>query len=317
MPKLTQFSSGKSPQKIIVFGPPKAGKTKIIGDLAEEFNLIWFDLESGIDTLLQLPAEYQERITVIKIRDTVDAPRAHATIDKILSGGTFNICDNHGSVDCAICKADTNEETTWTQIEIPTVATEQTLKTVVVIDSGSQLTISVNSTVNKLLNTTIRVESISDRKDRDGFAEWDNQGKYLNRMMSAIQNAPFHVAITAHELECEREDGSVRLVPSIGTRNYAVTVAKFFGHIIYMDKVNLVHKAWSSTGYSNKVLTGSRLDVATEGMNKPSLLPIFRGEVGAGMDTRKATAQHVMSTMNDKAQGVKTSMPFKLPGAKQ
>lgn len=295
MPKLTSYNSGKSAQHVILFGPPKSGKTELLGKCAEQFNIILFDLDDGKDTLLKLPEEWKERITVIPIKDTIETPRGHATIDKIVRGGDFHICDNHGSVDCIQCQKLPNAE--WTDIHIPTSLADGGLETIVVIDSGSQLTSSINSTCNKHLGSSLTLDWAPSRKEKDSMAEYEFQAKYLNRIFSALQVAPYHVIVTAHEIEAEREDGSIKLVPSIGTKPYAVNVAKFFGHAIYMDKVNLKHRAFSDTGFSNKVLTGSRLDVALEGMQEMSLLPIFRGEFNTGKQSRQEQAQHVLQNV--------------------
>ena len=54
--KLSQ-SAPKSTQSVLVFGPPKCGKTQLVGQLATRFNLVWFDLENGSATLHKLPQE--------------------------------------------------------------------------------------------------------------------------------------------------------------------------------------------------------------------------------------------------------------------
>lgn len=306
MPKLSTISS-LSPQHVLLFGPPKSGKTQLISKLAEHYDLIWFDLEHGMDTLRKLPIEWQEKITLVGIRDTIDTPRAHGTIDKILKGGAFRICDDHGTVDCALCKKNQIADR-WTEVEIPQRTDEESLKRIIVLDSLSQLTISVNATV------TIN----RDETYKEQFDDWAAQGKYLNRMMSYIQNAPYHIACTAHELMAEREDGNKRIVPSIGTTNYAVNSAKFFGHVVYMDKVNMRHRAYSSTDYSNSVITGSRLDIAVEDMAEPDLLAIFQGKIPTE-PRRKQQAAAVLSSVsnnsnNSNNSGAINTGAIKLPG---
>ena len=56
MPKLTNIAESKV-KHILVYGPPKAGKTKLAGAMAEKKRLIWFDFERGHSTLFQLPKE--------------------------------------------------------------------------------------------------------------------------------------------------------------------------------------------------------------------------------------------------------------------
>jgi DNA polymerase III delta prime subunit len=102
MPQLstTQESSAKH---ILVYGPPKSGKSLLVGKLAEHFNLIWFDLESGHDVLYQLPKSQQERIQLISIPDTSDYPIAIETCLKVIRGGPGWVCSEHGKVNCPRC----------------------------------------------------------------------------------------------------------------------------------------------------------------------------------------------------------------------
>lgn len=262
-------SSGNAiltPQHVCVYGAPKSGKTQLIGSLAKEgFKLIWFDLEKGVSTLLKpglLTDEELSRITYLPIVDTKEAPIAHATIDRIVRGGKFSICEEHGRIDCPLCKRDGSS---FTDIDIPIKGFDP--NTIVVVDSFTQLSISVT-------NTILKDKSIDYQETLHDFR---NQGNYLNRMFGYIQQAPFHIVGTAHETEAEREDGTTRIVPSIGSRNYAITCAKFFSDVVYMDKVNKEHKAFSLTNYSNKVLTGSRLEVNVGSSGSPSLAGVFKG----------------------------------------
>jgi len=50
--------------RVIVFGESKSGKTELVGRLAERYNLLYFDLENGFETLLKLPQEWKDRIEV-------------------------------------------------------------------------------------------------------------------------------------------------------------------------------------------------------------------------------------------------------------
>ena len=94
--KLSQLTASKS-HRVLLFGPPKSGKTLLAGELASEFNLIWFDLESGVETLLQLPTEQQEKVDVIQLPDTRSYPIAIETCLKVIKGGPANICTEHGN----------------------------------------------------------------------------------------------------------------------------------------------------------------------------------------------------------------------------
>ena len=37
-------------QSAIIYGPPKCGKTELVGQLASRFNVTWLDLENGFLT---------------------------------------------------------------------------------------------------------------------------------------------------------------------------------------------------------------------------------------------------------------------------
>ena len=260
---ITDDGAIQAPQHVCVYGPPKVGKTQLIGQLAiAGYKLIWFDLENGKATLLKMPREALANITYIGIKDVKEEPIGHATMDKIVRGGNFNICDYHGRIECPLCRKDSKP---FTAVTIPTEFTPD--GPIIVMDSSTQLSMSTIHTVIKGKPADYQ-ETIHDFR---------NQGNYLNRIYSYIQHAPFHFITTAHEIEAEREDGGIRIVPSIGSRNYAINCGKFFDHIIYLDKVNCKHKAASSTTYSNNILTGSRTDVAIEQMAVASLEDIFSG----------------------------------------
>ncbi len=281
---LEEDGSVSSPQHVMVYGPPKSGKTQLIGELATQgFKLIWFDLECGKSTLLKMPRETLKNIVYIGVQDTKDTPTAHATIDKIVRGGTFKICDEHGRVDCQLCKKDSSK--LFSEVVIPSSWEEQHKKTIVVIDSGTQLSMSIIHTIT-LGKPADYQETIHDFR---------NQGNYLNRIFSYLQQARFNFVITAHEIEAEREDGGIRIVPSIGSRNYAINCSKFFDHVVYLDKVNCKHKASSSTSFSNSILTGSRLDVAIERMDAPTLATIFSGHIEKQEEGKVEQAKTVLS----------------------
>lgn len=320
MPKLDTMNSangGFIPQHLLLFGPPFVGKTTLIGTATEEYDILFFDLEQSIKALLKLPIEQQHKITLIPVMDTIENPRAIKLLDKVLKGGTFKTCDGHGELMCPACLRAGSTE--WTAFTIPTSLSSDSSKLVVAIDSGSQLTISANSAANLLLTNITSPEALPFKgKGFDSFAEWGAQGKMLTRILSTIQNAPYHVIMTAHESEGKREDDSLRISPSIGTTNYGVNCGKYFDHVIYMDKVNNKHVAYSDTGFSNKIITGSRTDIAIEGMEVPSLLPFLRGEHNVGKDSagliRAQQAQQVLNQVQSSATseaGAVVKQPFK------
>lgn len=259
--KLSHKISSKS-HRVLLFGSPKSGKTKLAGSLATQFKLIYFDLENGTDTLLQLPPEAQENVEVISLPDTRDYPIAIETMLKVIRGNPTDICETHGKVSCAICKK--NPEAAWNHVHLNALP----LDTIVVIDSLTQLTNSAIAHITKDKDELYKLE----------FDDWGNLGKLLDIFLSHVQQAPFHVVCISHETEVKMQDGSTKLVATAGTTNFSRNTAKYFDEVVYCEVKNKKHVAGSSTTYGNKILTGSRSGITIESLPESSLIPIFTGE---------------------------------------
>ena len=258
---------------ILLFGPPKCGKTKLAGDLASDYNLIWFDLESGVDTLKQLPVEQQERVEVISLPDTRSYPIAIETMLKVIKGNKVEICEAHGKVGCPVCK---KEGAAFTVVELNALHPD----TIVVVDSITQLTNSAIAHITKDKPDDYKLD----------YDDWGNLGKLMDIFLSHVQNAPFKIVCISHEIEVEMVDGKPKIVPTAGTRNFSRNSAKYFSEVVYMEVKNGRHRAGSSTSYANNILTGSRCGAVLEKVEKPSLVPIFKGEVVAATVADKPNA---------------------------
>ena len=279
--KLSQKSASKS-HRVLLFGPPKSGKTRLAGTLASQFNLIWFDLENGVDTLKQLPSQHQERVDVITIPDTRGFPIAIETLLKTIKGTPVEICEAHGKVACALCKKDSLPVSRIELSKLP-------LDTIVVIDSLTQLTNSAISYITKNQPEDYKMN----------YDDWGNLGKLMDTFLSYVQQAPFNVVCISHETEVEMEDGKQKLVPTAGTRNFSRNTAKYFDEVVYCEVKNKKHIAASSTTYGNNILTGSRSGLVLEaGVGEASLVPIFAGGTAE---------QNVPNTI--KAHGPNTNTP--------
>jgi len=260
--KLSHKTASKS-HRVLLFGPPKSGKTQLAGELSRAFNLIWFDLENGVDTLLKLPPKQQERIEVISLPDTRSYPIAIETCLKAIKGSRGKICEQHGKWNCLSCSK--NPEAT-PSVEI--CLSELPLDTIVVFDSLTQLTNSAIAHITKAQPEDYKLE----------YDDWANLGKLMDVFLSHVQQAGFHVVCISHETEVKMEDGKDKLVPTAGTRNFSRNTAKYFDEVVYCEVKNKKHAVGSSTTYSGNILTGSRSGTSLESAANASLVPIFTGE---------------------------------------
>lgn len=283
---MAKLSSKKASQthRAIIYGAPKSGKTKIAGDLAEHFKLIWVDMENGHETLFQMPEAWQDNIELINLPDTRSYPIAIETCLKMVKG-KVEICEIHGKCGCMICK---KAEAATVVVDLPNLGHD----TVVVFDSLTQLTNSAISNITKNQPDDYKLN----------YDDWGNLGKLLDIFLSHIQQAGYNVIVISHETEAETEGKKKTLVPVGGTKNFSRNVAKYFDHVIYAERKNKKHVFASSTNYATTILTGSRSNVSMESHNDevPSLLRIFKPELyapvpsstsSAGNTTNKAVAE--------------------------
>ena len=261
MAKLDTKKSTKI-HRCLLFGPPKTGKTLLAGKLAEHYNLIWIDLENGHETLFQLPKEWQHRIELISIPDTNAFPMAIQTCLHMVKH-KCTICEEHGKTDCIICK---REDKPAVAVDLPNL---RDMNTVVVFDSGTQLSASAIAHITKGKPDDYKLE-------RD---DWGNLGKLMDIFYSHIQQSNYHCIVISHEVEAVTEGKKNKIVPVAGTRNFSRNVAKFFDDVVYCEVRNKKHTFASSTTYATNILTGSRSDVAIEDAQEPSLLEIFRPDL--------------------------------------
>lgn len=260
--KLSQKSANKS-HRVLLFGPPKSGKTQLAGELATKFNLIYFDLENGTDTLLKLPESVQSNVEVISLPDTRDYPIGIETMLKVIRGAALDICESHGKVSCALCKKD--PAAVWNHVHLNSLGPD----TVVIVDSLTQLTNSAIAHITKGQDELYKMQT----------DDWGNLGKLMDIFLSHVQQASFNIVCISHETEVEMQDGKQKLVPTAGTRNFSRNTAKYFDEVIYCEVKNKKHVAASSTTYANSILTGSRTGQVLEANpGEASLIPIFTGE---------------------------------------
>jgi hypothetical protein len=244
---------------VVVYGPPKVGKTLLVGKLARVKKLIWFDLERGFSTLFQLPAEWQENVEVIHIPDHRDYPMAIETMLKVFKGTKVSICEEHGKVGCPLCAKDP----TKVQVTVELNALDKDY--VVVVDSGTQLK-------NSALSNITKGKPIDYKLERD---DWGNLSKLMDTFYSYVQAAPFNVVVISHEDEVKMTEGNDKIVPVGGSSNFSRNMAKYFDEVVYGRVANGKHTFLSSTTAANKILTGSRAQVDLQKAGEPDLAAIW------------------------------------------
>lgn len=257
--------------KVIVFGPPKSGKTALLAQLATAgFKLHVCDLEQGIKTLLNpgiLDPKFRENISVVNIPDHRLKPVAISTVKKILSGSKQVICFSHGVPMCPVCAKIPGSA--HTEINLSTFTKDDIL----VIDTLSQLSSSA-------LNFTIKNEIMKPGGEeyKPTFNDYMAQGAHLDHVLSLIQALNLNILVLSHDIDIDKKENSERLVPLGGTRNFSKTVAKYFDVVGFATIVNKKHRVFTSSTYSPDVLTGSRLPTTgKDGKDgEISMVDIFR-----------------------------------------
>lgn len=256
--------------KVLVYGPPKSGKTALVGKLAEHFKLHWLDLEQGIKTLLNpaiLAPQFRKNINVINVPDHRMYPIAIETVRDILKGGPKKICYVHGKVNCPVCAK--QAESRHSEINLA----EFDDNDILVIDSLSQLS---NSAMSKVILKELQKPGGEEYKCT--FHDYATQGALLDAVLSLIQVLDLNICVISHEVESEMTDGKDKIVPLAGTRNFSKLSAKYFDTVVYTSILNKQHRAYSDTTYAPNVLTGSRLPVSIDESKGDalSILPLFK-----------------------------------------
>ena len=275
-------------QTILVYGPPKTGKTLIVWQLADKYKLLWFDLENGFLTLVNNLSEKQkENVSLIRLPDTRGYFIGLETLDKVFKGKEVSICDAHGIVSCPIC---TKAGGDATSINISNLDSN----TVVVIDSLTQLTSSAYSWATQDLKEGQKPE----------FSHWAAQGEALASILSRIQQAPCHIVCITHEQGLDMNDGTEKIVPMCGTKNFARNVGRYFSHVVYMEIKNRGYKRASSAAYNVKIVAGSRANIALEADPNLTLADIIAGKTG-NMLTEEAFAEQQEKSNSEETKGTK------------
>lgn len=247
MPKLNEIPRKTDLHTVLLFGPPKVGKTRMVGKLAELGYTLWyFDIEQGGLTLRQVSPEGQARINLFQIKDAAENSYAAKTLSRVInfrSVGPQLICQAHGLLNCASCK---KEEKPFDTFQLEALGPAD----IVVIDSLTQLS---DSYLNWSLGNQL--------EKKPEFDHWRDLQVKLDSLIDAMKTAPCHFIVITHEQSIETESGKEKLSPVGGSRNYANSLPRQFAHVIYCTIHNKEHAAFSRTTYHPGIVTGSRLDV--------------------------------------------------------
>jgi len=263
---------------MLFYGPPKMGKTRLVGTAAkikEISRIWWFDLENGIETLLNLGLTDEElaKIVVIKVSDTRDNPIAIETMLKALtSKNVIDICETHGKVDCAECKKSSSG---FIKFRLG----DCTHNELIVIDSGSQLGDSAMGAACLGKPNMFKPT----------FDEYGMVNKWLGDCCSVIQQcANTNFVVITHEIALEDDEGKDKIVPLMGSKQFSMKCAKFFGTVVYVHKKMNKHTAGSSSTYRSDLSTGSRINVALENTKDPTMYDLL---VSGGVIRTSSTAE--------------------------
>lgn len=255
----------KSNHSILIYGPPKTGKSRLVATAAqipEIKKIYWIDIENGSEVItnMGLTEEELSKFIIFKIPDTRDEPRAIETVLKMFTSKLpIKVCDDHGIVNCDICaKANRPMET----FSLKDCKHDE----LVVLDSGSQLGVSA-------LNASCLGKG---DKYKPQFEDWGNVGKWLSDALLIIQQAQFtNMVVITHELLTEGEDKVERIYPLMGTKAFSANVGRYFGTVAYTLFRLGKHAAASSSTFKPSLVTGSRIGATLEKSASPSMRDIL------------------------------------------
>ena len=250
--KLSEYKA-KAAKHVLIYGPPKSGKTAALAALAKKYRLHILDNEDSVKTLLNpalVAPELLDNIEVYSIPDKQTYPMAIETTLKVLKGGECKICHLHGKVSCpvATCK----DPGTYSTIDVNKLNVHEDI---LCLESYSQL---AESSMNYIMREAIAKDNFDAKA---GWDEYGKQGRILERIGSTIQIAPYNCIVTSHEMMVEMEDKTKKIVPIGGTSNASKIFAKYFDEVVYCEVVNRQHRLISSTIAKANVLAGSRSGV--------------------------------------------------------
>lgn len=210
------------PSTVAIMGGSGTGKTLLAAGISKSCPVLFLDMENGMQSITS--PNNQDRINLENIRmqpifDTVDHPYGHKTIRSLLKGEDTAIC-GHGMYygACPTCGDDIDNYIGYNLRKLPK-------DTVVILDSGTQLDISLRTLVYGG-DMDAGIEGDVDTS----FHDWKRIGIIWNMFMTEIQTSHlkgYRIIVLFHE-----DEKNGKFIPSVGTRDYALQAGKFFGSVL-------------------------------------------------------------------------------------
>lgn len=248
------------PSHVLVFGDGGTGKSTLVSELTKHgFRLLWISMDNGHSILQKLTPAEQDLIELVVIPDTRDYPTGVDAFRESFKYNDVHICNMHGKHNCSVCAKDT-----------AAIFTDYNLKKmdrnwIVVFDNLSQLSDSYQSLVCKGKPVDYKLQ----------LDDWGALLFHLKKGLGDIQQAPFNICAIAHAVEEKNTAGENKIMPMVGSSQFAPKVTGYFDHAVYCKVMNREHRYGSSTKFAINVLTKSRTDVEIEAMKEASLAPFF------------------------------------------
>ncbi len=250
------------PRAVLLYGPAKSGKTRAALELGEFFKILYLDGENGGETMFQLPESTLKNIEWVRINDTRKEPQFVEAVMKFQEGETIKVCVAHNKTTCSKCISTKGE---FLSLNIANYPPTEWL---IVTDSFTQCSLSADWYITNK-------QKVADG-EKFTYDEWRLKGFYLERILGAMQVSQYNNILITHEQGLDQEDGTEKLTPSGGTKNFARNNAKYFGAVIYMEVQGNKHIQNSMTTKKANAITGNRADVDT---NKDGLVALYRNKV--------------------------------------